>query len=258
MTTALPLYEGKMGHIFDHRFASFFGTGDTDLSPNQDHSPGHSILPRYWIDPETTKDRQHRRDWGTRSAMLGFRRVARNTDERTCISAILPWGAASYGWILTSGPSAPELAFLCAQYNSHIFDYILRQFLTQPSIPQSTFQQIPTVPRSVAEAADFGDGPVFQRVVEMSVRLSATDIKLSEWAAECGCHDAPYNWSLDDRFETSVELDATFLRLYGIERTDASYVLDTFPLIKRKDEAEFGEYRTKRLILEAYDRMGGN
>ena len=32
-------------------------------------------------------------------------------------------------------------------------------------------------------------------------------------------------------------------------------MLDTFPIVRRKDEAAFGEFRTKRLILEAYDAM---
>ncbi len=55
--------------------------------------------------------------------------------------------------------------------------------------------------------------------------------------------------------ELRAELDAAFLQLYGIDRSDAEYVLETFPIVKRKDEAKYGEYRTKRLILEVYDRM---
>jgi len=31
--------------------------------------------------------------------------------------------------------------------------------------------------------------------------------------------------------------------------------MDTFPIVKRKDEAVRGEYRTKRVILEIYDAM---
>ena len=52
-----------------------------------------------------------------------------------------------------------------------------------------------------------------------------------------------------------AELDALMFRLYGIERDDVDYILDTFPIVKRKDEAAFGEYRTKRLILERFDAM---
>ncbi len=31
--------------------------------------------------------------------------------------------------------------------------------------------------------------------------------------------------------------------------------METFPIVKRKDEQQFGEYRTKRVILEIYDEM---
>ncbi len=31
--------------------------------------------------------------------------------------------------------------------------------------------------------------------------------------------------------------------------------METFPIVKRKDEAAHGEYRTKRVILEMYDQM---
>lgn len=51
------------------------------------------------------------------------------------------------------------------------------------------------------------------------------------------------------------ELDAVYFHLYGIERDDVDYVMDTFPIVKRKDEAKYGEYRTKRVILEMYDQM---
>jgi hypothetical protein len=50
-------------------------------------------------------------------------------------------------------------------------------------------------------------------------------------------------------------LDAAYFHLYGVEREDVDYILETFPIVRRKDEARFGEYRTKRLILDVYDRM---
>lgn len=43
--------------------------------------------------------------------------------------------------------------------------------------------------------------------------------------------------------------------LYGIGRDDADYILDTFPILRRRDEQRFDEYCTKRLILERYDAM---
>jgi len=33
--------------------------------------------------------------------------------------------------------------------------------------------------------------------------------------------------------------------------------VDTLLIVKRKDEAEYGEYRTKRMILEQYEALEG-
>ena len=52
-----------------------------------------------------------------------------------------------------------------------------------------------------------------------------------------------------------AELDAMMFRLYNIGRDDAEYIIDTFPIVRRHDERRFGEYRTKRLILERYDAI---
>lgn len=52
-----------------------------------------------------------------------------------------------------------------------------------------------------------------------------------------------------------AELDALSFHLYGINRDDVDYIMETFPIVKRKDVAEYGTYRTKERILEVYDRM---
>src|SRR5262249_20100915 len=51
------------------------------------------------------------------------------------------------------------------------------------------------------------------------------------------------------------ELDATFFHLYGINRRDATWILRSFPIVKRKDIQRHGRLRTKRMILEVYDKM---
>lgn len=38
-------------------------------------------------------------------------------------------------------------------------------------------------------------------------------------------------------------------------RSDVDYILETFPIVKKKDVARFGTYRTKNQILEIYDAM---
>lgn len=59
----------------------------------------------------------------------------------------------------------------------------------------------------------------------------------------------------DGRRLLRAELDAAFLHLYGIVRKDVDYILDTFPIVRRKDEAAYGAYRTKRVILEVFVAM---
>jgi hypothetical protein len=65
----------------------------------------------------------------------------------------------------------------------------------------------------------------------------------------------PHCWDDERRSSLRAELDAAFLHLYGIKHADADYILETFPIVKRKDESRYGEYRTKRLILEVYELM---
>lgn len=249
----LPLYEGKMGHQYDHRAASFVGIRDTDIVPNPDHTPDHEVMPRYWVREAVANDRLARRTWGTQSCLLGFRRVARNTDERTCIATFIPFGAASYGWIISAGPELDSLSVLAAQYNSFTFDYVLRQFLSQPSVPQVTFGQLPTVTGSVFARFDVQFGGAVEWVARRVAFLCATSESLRPVARESGVELSPWNQSL--RLETQAELDGAFFHFYGMTREEVDYVMETFPIVKRKDLAAHGEFRTKRLILEVYDAM---
>ena len=63
----------------------------------------------------------------------------------------------------------------------------------------------------------------------------------------------PQSCRLDNR--ELHELDAAYFHLYGIKRDDADYIMDTFRVWKEKEEKQYGEYRTKRMILEIYDEM---
>lgn len=249
----LPLYEGKMGWQYDHRAATFTGTGDNDIAENRDHRRDAVVLPRYWIRESVVLDRLERRSWGTRSALLGFRRVARNTDERTSIALLLPFGAASYGWIVSAGPVAADLCLLLAQYNSFVFDYVLRQFLSQPSIPQGTFEQLPALTRGQFSKFDSVLGDSAQWVIDRVLALSSTGGELTPLAAELG-YRLP-DWNDEARGALQADLDALMFHLYGLSREDAAYVMDTFPIVRKNDEKAHGEFRTKRLIIEVYDAM---
>ncbi len=59
----------------------------------------------------------------------------------------------------------------------------------------------------------------------------------------------PFVWDAGDRAHRMARLDAIFMRLYGLSEDDANYVLSTFPIVKKQDEAAFGRFRTRDLIL---------
>src|SRR5690606_11610744 len=110
------------------------------------------------------------------SAFLGFRRVARSTDERTVIACILPWTASTYGWILTLVETVQDQALLCGLYNSIVFDWLLRCKLSQPSIPQGVFEQTLVPQRSAFD--DHAVQYISRRVLELS--YTAEDLR--PWA----------------------------------------------------------------------------
>src|SRR5690606_993370 len=88
-----------------------------------------------------------------------------------------------------------------------------------------------------------------------SLELLQTSWEVQPMADELGASTGPFVWDNDRRFWLRAELDALYFHLYGISRDDVDYILETFPIVKRKDEAEHGCYRTKLAILEVYDEM---
>lgn len=87
------------------------------------------------------------------------------------------------------------------------------------------------------------------------LELVYTAYDMEPFARDLGDMGAPFRWDEERRAVIRAELDALFFHLYGISREDTDYILDTFPIVKRKDEAKYGTYRTKDLILAEYDRM---
>ena len=68
--------------------------------------------------------------------------------------------------------------------------------------------------------------------------------------ATWGYGGPPFTWNEEDRRHLRARLDALYFHLYGLDRTDAAYILDTFPIVRREDQAQFeGRYRTRELIL---------
>jgi hypothetical protein len=97
--------------------------------------------------------------------------------------------------------------------------------------------------------------------------VALTNERLSACAAPARVHGAPFRWDEDRRAHLRGELDAWYARAYGLTRDELRYILDpadvkgpdypseTFRVLKTNEIRPFGEYRTARLVLQAWDRM---
>jgi hypothetical protein len=97
--------------------------------------------------------------------------------------------------------------------------------------------------------------PLLEWIVPRVMEMAYTSSDLRKFARNAGFDCEPFRWDDDRRFLLRCELDAAFLRLFGIDRESASHVIDAFTIVQSREEEAWGEYRTKRVILETYDAM---
>jgi len=98
-------------------------------------------------------------------------------------------------------------------------------------------------------------GPMNEREIRQKIGDAASSLT-KEWGPHCGVHNrTPDRRDTGDRAQLRAEVDAYVAHLYGLSREDFAYILDTFPVLKRKEEQAFGEYMSKRKCLEEYDRI---
>ena len=99
------------------------------------------------------------------------------------------------------------------------------------------------------------------------LRLTYTTYDLAPWGQALGYEGSPFAFDAQDRAQWRAELDAFFARLYGLSREELRYILDptdvedadypteTFRVLKANDLRTFREYRTRRLVLDAWDHL---
>jgi hypothetical protein len=268
----VPLYEAKMLSHFDHRFATYRGATQAQLNvgtlprlADADHNDPHlEPLARYWVDrAEVLTGFQDRwdRDW-----LLGWRRITKAEQMRTYIPSVMPLSAVGDSFFLAflSEPSLGPL--LHGVWSSLAFDYVARQKLSGLNMNYFVVKQIacPT-PATFSFPTSWNCKCSLAKWIEPYVlELSYTSWRLKSYAQDIGDHGPPFEWDRDRRALLRADLEAGFLHVYGLDRAEAEHVLDSFFVVRKYDERDFGEYRTKRLVMEAYDRMaraiasGGN
>lgn len=263
----LPLYEAKLIHHFDHRWATYGVDGSSrDVTLAEKQEPGFQVTPRYWVERTEVQARLKAQGWH-RQWLMGWRRNCRSTDERTCIPSITPSHGIgdSHFLLIPQCPKGKEPpAELIANMSSLAFDFVARQKVGGVNFSFYYMAQLPVLPPSTYNriAIDF----IHSRVLE----LTYTSHDLKPWAEDLGYDGPPFRFDPERRALLRADLDAYYAHLYGLTRDELRYILDpadvmgpdypseTFRVLKTNEIRQLGEYRTQRLALEAWDRLFGS
>ena len=288
----VPLYEGKMFWLYNHHYASFPNEYEVEKRPSSINSTPYSILadscssiaPWYWVNKslvdsrliDCDKEGNVRWKW-EHSYYIAFRDVARAADARTCIASLMPSGIAAghkAPLVFTSRSLIPSACF-AAMLSSLVFDYVARQKVGGSSMalfimkqqPVLTPDQIPSsmqwqIVKRVAELCYFNhdmDGWALELWEEMSEEQRSELPQLG--------NQQPWIYNPERRAILQAELDAIFAHLYGLNTEDLRYILDpedvcgkgcineTFRVLKDNELRQYGEYRTKHLVLKAWNKF---
>lgn len=196
---------------------------------------------------------------------LSWRDITNSTNERTVIAAVYPYSGVSNKLPVMNLPTSKGIDSACIASNlsSLTFDYVSRQKIGGTSMNYFIYKQLPLLAPDQFQSQD--KEFIQSRVIE----LTYTSHTMRPWAEDLGYSGAPFAFDPDRRAQLRAELDAFFAKKYGLRRDELRYVLDphdvkgadypseTFRGLKNKEINQFGEYRTQRLVLEAFDRMTG-
>ena len=150
---------------------------------------------------------------------------------------------------------------LLANLNSMTLDFAARQKVSGVNMSFFLVNQFPVLPD------DFYTGPRLAFMVPKVLELIYTSRAMAPLAHDFGHDGAPFQWNEERRAHLRADLDAFYARAYGLTRDELRYVLDpadvkgsdypseTFRVLKDKEIRQYGEYRTRRLVLAAWDRM---
>jgi hypothetical protein len=264
------LYEAKLFYQFDHRYSTYEGASQANLNSgilpqildNLKSDPKSFVVTRYWVEKAEINSRLRGR-WN-REWLIAFRDITNATSERTFISTILPKVATSNkAPIILINKQEKLITCFLGCINSLVFDFVARQKIGGNTMNFYIVKQLPVIPPDRYSQTDIDF--ISSRVLE----LVYTAYDLQPFAQDMGYDGEPFLWNPDRRALLRAELDAYYAKLYGLTRDELRYILDpadvygsdfpseTFRVLKNNEIKQFGEYRTQRLVLEAWDRMFG-
>jgi hypothetical protein len=283
---SVAMYESKLIHQFDHRFATYEGTnaeqrrrGQPRHLGLQERAPNIPVFHRFLI-PQEIAARHLERKTRWNRGIVGYRDVARSTDERTFISSVVPFCGLMQPLNGLTANSAKDALEILSFTNSFPFDFAARLKTPGIHVNVTIANQLPSGP-TLATIESLDRNFLANRVLE----LTYTAWDLEAFALDCGYDGPPFRWDEERRFLLRCELDAAYFHLYlgaaeawGADnpelremfptpRDAVEYIMETFPIVRRKDikrtailddDGEVtteGTYITKDTILTIYDQM---
>ena len=278
----VPLYEAKMVHHYDHRFGSYeTRMGERgfrvlpDVPEERLRDPAYSVSPFYWVSKLEVADRIGAR-W-TRSWLLGFKDVTSATNSRTMVSSFIPRAGAGHKLPLLFSDrfdAHPEEALVFnAILSSFTFDYFARQKVGGLSMGYFILKQLPVpVPESIPQEVSRQLASralelvcVSNDIMPLYDDVSARNQNLDSRALPQ--RGRPFLWNRERREVLLAELDAIIAGLYGLSRSELSFILEpasvygaeypseTFRVLRDEETRTYGEFRSRRLVLDAWDRL---
>ena len=289
--TYVPVYEGKMIWLYNHHYGTWPTSGPRpNAIPNVEidelSNENSLILPWYWTPVEDVMSKLEKLDnegnviWKWNHPwLLGYRKISNATNERTFVSSIIPLpNGAGDSIIYVMIDNVLHSALVQGIFSSLTFDYISKQKMGGSNMSNFITKQLPVL--SLEQIPDEMIMPIVSRVA----RLCYFNHDLDGWAEELWNELSPkqqteipelgrkecFIYDPEKRAVLQAELDAIFAHLYGLDTEDLRYILDpedicgkgcineTFRVLKDNELRQYGEYRTKRLVLDAWNRFGYN
>lgn len=255
----VALYEGKMVQAFDHRAANVI------VNPENLHRPGQPLPATFeqHTNPEWVPTPQFyvpeakvlTTEWS-----LALKDITSSTNQRTVIASIIPMGSTGHTLPLLDTRDHLTKVILLSNLNAFALDYVARQKVQATHIMWYIIEQLPILPPETYDQR-FGNITAREIVTREVLYLTYSANDLANFARDMGYVDSnddvlpSFPWNETERRQRRARLDALFFHLYGIGKQDADYILSTFPIVQRHDEAEFGRYLTRDLIIHHMDAL---
>lgn len=254
-----PLYEGKMFWHFDHRYGTYENQTEKQankgvlprVTDEQHSDPEYKVQPRYWVDSRLTlealSDQAHR-DWS-----FSWRDVG--PSERTFVGTAVPRTAAGdTAYLLCPNRRPQENVALVGVLGSLVCDYAARQKSSR--MKYFVVEQIPALsPEALNREYQFLNGSAVEWLSSRVLELCYTNREMQGLARDMNFDGEPFRWVPERRMVLQAEIDAAILHLYELKKDQAETLLESFTVLRKYEERDHGEFRTKRLVLTAYDAM---